>query len=54
LTNAVLVDSFLQNVSCDVAYAFGSIVYLAELMNNLGKSHGSVLNDIQNKINHLL
>ena len=32
----------------------GSIAYLAELMHLLGKSHGAVKNDIQNKINHLL
>ena len=54
LTNAVLVDSFLQNLSYAFAYASGSIAYLAELMHLLGKSHGAVKNDIQNKINHLL
>ena len=54
LTNAVLVDSFLQNLSYAFAYASGSIAYLAELMHILGKSHGAVKNDIQNKINHLL
>jgi hypothetical protein len=36
------------------AYAPGSIAYLAELMHLLGKSHGAVKNDIQNKINRLL
>ena len=35
-------------------YASGSIAYLAELMHLLGKSHGAVKNDIQNKINYLL
>jgi hypothetical protein len=54
LTNAVLVDSFLQNLSYAFAYASGSIAYLAELMHLWGKSHGAVKNDIQNKINHLL
>ena len=39
LTNAVLVDSFLQNFSYAFAYASGSIAYLAELMHLLGKSH---------------
>ena len=54
LTNAVLVDSFLQNLSYAFAYASGSIAYFAELMHLLCKSHGAVKNDIQNKINHLL
>ena len=54
LTDALLVDSFLQSLSYAFAYASGSIAYLAELMHLLGKSHGVVKNDIQNKINHLL
>jgi hypothetical protein len=54
LTNAVMVDSFLQNLSYAFAYASGSIAYLAELMHLLGKSLGAVKNYIQNKINHLL
>ena len=54
LTNAVLVDSFKQNLSYAFVYASGSIAYLAELMHLLGKSYGAVKNDIQNKINHLL
>ena len=53
LTDALLVDSFLQSLSYAFAYASGSIAYLAELMHLLGKSHGAVQNDIQNKINHL-
>ena len=52
MTNAVLVDSFLQNLSYSFAYASGSIAYLVELIHL--KSHGAVKNDIQNKINHLL
>ncbi len=44
---------FLQNLNYSFAYASGSITYLAELMHLLGKSHGAVQNDIQNKINHL-
>jgi len=31
-------------------YPSGSIAYLAELMHLLGKSHGAVKYDIQNKI----
>ena len=54
LTNALLVDSFLQNLSYAFAYSSGSIAYLSELMHLLGKSHGAVKNDIQNKINDLL
>jgi hypothetical protein len=54
LTNAVLVDSFLQNLSYAFAYASGSITCLAELMHLLGKSYGAVKNDIQTNINHLL
>jgi hypothetical protein len=40
LTNTVLVDSFLQNLSYAYAYASGSIAYFAELMHLLGKRHG--------------
>ena len=42
LTNAVLVDSFLQNLSYSFAYASGLIAYLAKSMHLLGKSHGAV------------